>query len=277
MTRWLTLPFALIAFAVVAQQGTNSVTLAWDPSPGPDIAGYSIYYGTASGSYGAGKVTVGNVTNAVVTGLTNGVTYYFVATATDTSGLESDLSNEVSYTVPGEPPPPVPCTQTNWITSFIPGTLRTNYSGWVGLKFRVGARPLDVRGLGRVHIDGNTNPHTLRLVRVSDGVIIADAAWVPAGETNQISYAQVDSVILQPNTEYILASQEVTGGDAWYSYETAITTTDKAAAVSPVYSNTGTAWVNYGTPGNFTYGPVGLLYCLSGAPPGPRNLRVLTQ
>lgn len=76
-----------------------SVSLAWDPNSETNLAGYVIYYGTASGQY-SNSNNVGNVTNTTVSGLLEGVTYYFVATAYDASGLESDPSNEVSYQVP---------------------------------------------------------------------------------------------------------------------------------------------------------------------------------
>jgi hypothetical protein len=75
------------------------VTLAWDPSPGPNINGYTIYYGRQSLAY-TGRLVLGNVTTGSVAGLIPGATYYFAATATDAAGLESEFSNEVSYTVP---------------------------------------------------------------------------------------------------------------------------------------------------------------------------------
>ncbi len=86
--------------------GPVSVTLAWDPSPDPDVVNYNIYYGTNSRAYQV-LVHVGNLTNATVSGLARGVTYYFTATALDSAGLESDYSNEVSYGVPALPPAPV--------------------------------------------------------------------------------------------------------------------------------------------------------------------------
>lgn len=78
---------------------SNMVTLAWDSSPSPAVAGYRVYLGTASGNYTT-IVEVGNVTTNTVPGLTNGVTYFMAVTAYDTNGLESAFSNEISV-VPG--------------------------------------------------------------------------------------------------------------------------------------------------------------------------------
>jgi len=74
-----------------------SVTLAWDPSPDPQVVGYRVYYGVASGNY-TNSAAVGAVTNATLTGLVVGPTYYFAAKAFDGSGAESIFSNETSYT-----------------------------------------------------------------------------------------------------------------------------------------------------------------------------------
>ncbi|MGO8931084.1 MAG: Ig-like domain-containing protein [Limisphaerales bacterium] len=91
---------ALSILALTASaRGQNSVTLAWDPDAGTNIAGYKIYYGVASRTYTSTN-NVGNVTNATVSGLTAGTVYYFAATAYDTSGLESAYSTEVVYTNP---------------------------------------------------------------------------------------------------------------------------------------------------------------------------------
>ena len=74
-------------------------TLAWDPNTESDLAGYKVHYGTASGSYTA-HTDVHNATSYTATGLTDGQTYYFAATAYDASGNESGYSNQVSYSVP---------------------------------------------------------------------------------------------------------------------------------------------------------------------------------
>ena len=70
-----------------------SVPLAWNPSVDSTVAGYKIYYGTASHVY-ANSVDVGNVTKSSITGLSKNTTYYFAATTYDIYGNESDFSNE---------------------------------------------------------------------------------------------------------------------------------------------------------------------------------------
>ncbi len=98
---------AILAFAaaIAPGQAASSVTLAWDPNPEPDIAGYMLYYGTASGIYTQTN-DVGNAATYTVSNLTPGVTYFFAVTAYDTNRVESDFSNEISYTVPGSNSPP---------------------------------------------------------------------------------------------------------------------------------------------------------------------------
>ncbi len=82
----------------VSAQASLSVTLTWDPSPGENIASYVVYSGTASGRYSA--FTNVNQTQVTLGGLQSGQTYFFAVTARDTTGEESDPSNEISYQVP---------------------------------------------------------------------------------------------------------------------------------------------------------------------------------
>ena len=88
--------FSLICASVgLADQ---SVHLNWQGSSSPAVVGYNVYYGTESGVY-SGMVSVTDT--AADIGLTGGLTYYFVVTAYDSSGSESEPSNEASYVVPG--------------------------------------------------------------------------------------------------------------------------------------------------------------------------------
>jgi Bacterial Ig domain/Fibronectin type III domain len=86
----------LFAFAIPMAWGSSAVTLAWDANTETNLAGYKVYYGPASGLY-TNTVDVGNITTNRVTGLVEGVTYYFAVTAYNSSGQESDYSAEISY------------------------------------------------------------------------------------------------------------------------------------------------------------------------------------
>jgi hypothetical protein len=70
------------------------VTVAWDPNPESDIAGYVVRYGTQPRNYTA-SVDVGKKTTCSLT-LLNDRTYYLAVEAYNTGGLRSPLSAEVS-------------------------------------------------------------------------------------------------------------------------------------------------------------------------------------
>ena len=86
-------PMLLVAFSLC--NAAQSVTLAWDPNPEPDIAKYKVYYGTQSGNPDQ-SFDAGNVTTTTVVNLADGTTYFFTVRAINTAGLESGPSNEVS-------------------------------------------------------------------------------------------------------------------------------------------------------------------------------------
>jgi Divergent InlB B-repeat domain/Fibronectin type III domain len=94
------------------------VSLAWDPNGEPDLSGYTLYYGTSSGNY-TDSVWLGLVTSYTVTNLSDGVAYYFALTASNSGGLVSGFSNEVSYN-PANPANP-PASQFS-LTVYTAGT-----------------------------------------------------------------------------------------------------------------------------------------------------------
>ncbi len=71
----------------------SDLTLEWDPSVSPNIAGYKVYVGNAPRTYG-NPITIGNQTWYTLFGLIPG-RYYFSVTAFNMDGVESDFSNEV--------------------------------------------------------------------------------------------------------------------------------------------------------------------------------------
>ncbi|HEX7060693.1 MAG TPA: putative Ig domain-containing protein [Woeseiaceae bacterium] len=90
----------------VTQTGDGSVTLSWqaptmntDGSALTDLAGYKIYYGLAPGDY-TQEIRIDNpgINTYLVENLSPN-TWYFAATAFNTSDVESDLSGVAEVTV----------------------------------------------------------------------------------------------------------------------------------------------------------------------------------
>jgi hypothetical protein len=77
---------------------TGNVRLSWRGNQEPDLAGYKLYIGTASGIYNfAGSpFSINNATNSTAFNLPKGQTYFFALSALDTAGNESVLSAEIS-------------------------------------------------------------------------------------------------------------------------------------------------------------------------------------
>jgi len=78
---------------------SESVTLTWDAA-GPDVAGYRLYYGSASREYQL-VIDVGSATScALPADLLHGTPYVFAVTAYNDLGIESAFSSEAVH-VPG--------------------------------------------------------------------------------------------------------------------------------------------------------------------------------
>ena len=72
----------------------------WASNSEADLAGYTVYYGTDARIYST-SADVGMSTSHQISGLVDGVTYYFAVTAYNASGAESLYSEEVSFLEPG--------------------------------------------------------------------------------------------------------------------------------------------------------------------------------
>ncbi len=99
---------------LAAVGGAGQVDLTWNANGEPDLAGYHVYRATvAGGPYG--QLTGSPVGTPAYsdTSVVGGTTYYYVATAIDTSQNESGFSAEVSAT----PTPGAPSTDP-WINEF---------------------------------------------------------------------------------------------------------------------------------------------------------------
>ena len=89
---FLSFPFSPKAYGA-------DITLAWDPSDDPDLAGYRVYTHSEGESYDySDPAWEGVTTTCTISGLEENTTHYFVARAYDTQNNESEDSNEVSHT-----------------------------------------------------------------------------------------------------------------------------------------------------------------------------------
>lgn len=116
-------PVAPVSLAATA--GQQSVTLSWTANTETDLAGYRVYRSTTSGG-GYTEVTTSPTaaTTFVNSGLTGGLTYFYVVRAQDTSGNLSPNSLQAAAT-PTAPPAPV----TLFTDGFESGNLTAG--GWV--------------------------------------------------------------------------------------------------------------------------------------------------
>jgi hypothetical protein len=94
---------SLLALFILTVPAPWAVTLEWDASPDAEsgwVTGYKIYEGPSSGNY-TKSYDVGNALQFVVESMKVGQPYFFAATAyADGGTVESDFSNEVSFTPP---------------------------------------------------------------------------------------------------------------------------------------------------------------------------------
>ncbi|UCG66877.1 MAG: fibronectin type III domain-containing protein [Deltaproteobacteria bacterium] len=130
-----------LLFSFTAPTYAVDVTLEWDANTEPDLAGYNVYYKTGSSGppyngtgaiQGNSPIDVGNVTQFTLTGLADGVTYFFVVTAYNTGDLESGYSNEVSTS--GEP---IGGYTTDNVIPTAQITQSTNGDGIITIHFRI--------------------------------------------------------------------------------------------------------------------------------------------
>ncbi|MFQ5598095.1 MAG: fibronectin type III domain-containing protein, partial [Nitrospiria bacterium] len=116
LRRFLGSLISLMMFiALSAKAFAGEATLSWSPNTEVDLAGYKVYFGNASRTYGT-PITLGNQTSYTVTGLGLG-TYFFAVTAFDGAGNESTFSAEVSKTFADLTPPAISAISAGGISN----------------------------------------------------------------------------------------------------------------------------------------------------------------
>lgn len=97
------LVLVFILFFAPARAEMTNLIFQWDANTESDLAGYRLYSSNISGSYNIGDpnsyidITDPNASTYTLGYIPYGDINYFVLTAYDKGGNESDISNEVSY------------------------------------------------------------------------------------------------------------------------------------------------------------------------------------
>ncbi len=89
------------ALSSVAMPG-NSMNLVLGATTDPNITGYEVFYGSASGNYTNYTYVPASVMSVVIQGLLPGVTYYFNAEPLNGQGVAGGMLGEISYSVPSQ-------------------------------------------------------------------------------------------------------------------------------------------------------------------------------
>ena len=210
-----------------AVAGDSRVNLSWGYLASLHLTGFRI--DVTGGPFNPIPSLGGSARSAEFTGLTNGVQYDFSVIA--------ERGSDVST--------PVTVSATPGITSYVIdqppifGTVRNNFTGFVGMEIMVGPAPIIVTQLGRIVAATNSGVHEVKIVSpVSTPVTGTPVAGIDVASVNVTTVAQVNQsnvgtfawtalpqpVTLQANTIYFVVSAEVDGGDLWNEEQTVPTT-----------------------------------------------------
>ncbi len=235
----------------VAASSTTALTYQWQSQP-PGTSGFTNISGAISSTY----------TTPAAASSDNGTLLRCVVT----NSIGSVTTNNATLNVQSSGVP----TGTAFVTSAVLGTLRNDYSGWVGMSITVGGSPLTITALGRMFAPGNSATHTVKIINAASGADVAGAAagLTMSGTAGQFVYTNLaSSVVLNANSTYYVLSQEAAGGDQWYDHNTTATTSSAARLNGAVYGSA-SPYVSLGDSGRM-YVPVDFKFTAGSPAPGP--------
>jgi hypothetical protein len=90
-----------------ATAGENQFTLEWDANAESDLAGYNVFLGDTAGTVVSSVFVAKPGVSTVMTGLTNGKTYFYALDAQDATGNHSPRSSVASVTPKDVTPPTI--------------------------------------------------------------------------------------------------------------------------------------------------------------------------
>ena len=208
---------------LVATPGAGQISLSWTSVGG--ATKYNVKRGTASG--GPYATSIGGPTSASFTdtGVTNGITYYYVVSAVNAAGI-SGKSAPASATIGGVQPPPAAPSGLN-------------------------ATAVSAAQINLTWTDNSTNESNFLVERSSDGINFAQIDSVGAGVTNDASTG------LSPSTLYYyrVRASNVSGNSA-YSNTNSATTLAPPPGLTWRGDGAGNAW-DVGVTANWISGGAG--------------------
>jgi len=108
MKKIILLLIFILTISPIVYAATINVKFVWDRNTEKDLAGYRMYQSDISGDYSMSTmIDIPGDPNSYITQIDATSDQYFVITAYDTSGLESDYSNQVILNIDTNAPDPV--------------------------------------------------------------------------------------------------------------------------------------------------------------------------
>ena len=220
-----------LVFASLPGSASQSVTLNWNASPSGTVSGYNVYYGAGSLQY-TNLLAAGNSTNLLITGLVEGVTYYFAATAFDVTGVESDFSPEVYY----------------WVSSTNGGsTLPPTISP---IADQIISKNSSSSPIAIAVADPDTAVDSLTLTAISSNPALVPAANIIFGGSGAARTVQLTPVANQSGTTTIgIVVTDDTGNSSLTSFVLTVLPTTGSSSSTPVVSIIPDATLAQNSPG----------------------------
>lgn len=167
-------------------------------------------------------------------------------------------------TVSGTPTPirvRAPRVSLPWLSvgSLAGGTLRNDFTGFLGHVVAVGSKDIVVTHLGRWVVSGNSGTETVTLIRESDGALIGSVSVGLTGATvGAYAYAALGSTVtLAAGVRYYLVGSATAAGNEFYDNGPAVVPLQGFTFPEAVYETAPGVYSAF-TSANTCYGPLGM-------------------
>lgn len=150
-----------------------------------------------------------------------------------------------------------------FVQSHMPGTMRNDFSGYIGMRIDISTNPVIVAQLGRLVVSTNSRAHVLKLVDARTGADLQGGSTIVdtrSATPGAFAYGTLETpLLLSPLSSYYLVSREEGGGDHWLNVDTVCVTSPIGKVATGVYGSTPGVWYIYGAQ-NHGYGPLNIRY-----------------